>query len=48
MGCYKRIFTWPRGKIGRTATNNRGFVKGMFWIVKTGVLWWDLPPDYGK
>jgi transposase len=34
--------TW--GGIGR---DNRRFVNAVFWILRTGAPWRDLPPDYG-
>ena len=28
--------------------DNRQFINGVFWILRTGAPWWDLPPCYGK
>ena len=36
-----------KGKVGRRAADNRTFVNAVFWIVRTGAPWRDLPPDYG-
>jgi len=36
------------GKVGRTATDNRLFINAVFWILRTGSPWRDLPPDYGN
>ena len=35
------------GKVGRPATDNRLFINAIFWILRTGAPWRDLPPDYG-
>ena len=35
------------GKVGRPAEDNRRFSNGVFWILRTGAPWRDLPPDYG-
>lgn len=39
MGCF--------GKRGRPARNNRMFLDAVFWMLRTGAPWRDLPPDYG-
>ncbi len=36
-----------RGKVGRPALDNRRFLNAVFWILRTGAPWRDLPPDYG-
>jgi len=33
--------------VGRPAFDNRRFLNGVFWILRTGAPWRDLPPDYG-
>lgn len=30
------------------AQDNRRFINGVFWILRTGAPWRDLPPCYGK
>ena len=35
------------GSWGGIAEDNRRFVNAVFWIVRTGAPWRDLPPDYG-
>lgn len=37
-----RIGSW-----GGKAKDNRRFVNAVFWILRTGAPWRDLPPDYG-
>ena len=37
-----------RGQWGGIAQDNRRFVNGVFWILRTGAPWRDLPPCYGK
>ena len=36
-----------RGSVGRPASDNRLFVNAIFWIIRTGAPWRDLPPDFG-
>ena len=33
---------------GSNANDNRIFINGCFWILRTGAPWRDLPPQYGK
>lgn len=35
------------GSWGRVAFDNRLFINAIFWILRTGAPWRDLPPDYG-
>ena len=35
------------GKRGRPAKDNRLFLNAVFWMLRTGAPWRDLPPDYG-
>ena len=36
-----------RGVWGGVARDNRRFLNAVFWILRTGAPWRDLPPDYG-
>lgn len=36
-----------RGGWGGVAKDNRLFINAIFWILRTGAPWRDLPPDYG-
>ena len=36
------------GDPGRHAADNRLFVHGVLWILRSGARWSDLPPRYGK
>ena len=36
-----------KGTWGGKAKDNRSFINGVFWILRTGSPWRDLPPDYG-
>ena len=33
---------------GNNANDNRTFINGVFWILRTGAPWRDLPSDYGN
>jgi transposase len=36
-----------KGTWGGNAHDNRTFINAVFWILRTGSPWRDLPPDYG-
>ena len=37
-----------KGTWGGNAKDNRQFINAVFWILRTGSPWRDLPPDYGN
>jgi transposase len=48
---WVRIAGWLPGKPGdpgRTGVDNRQFVDGVLWVVRTGKHWQELPERYGK
>jgi len=36
------------GRVGRPAEDNRRFVNGVLWVIRSGMRWADLPERYGK
>jgi transposase len=50
-GQWERIKGFLPGRkesVGRTAADNRAFVNGVLWILRSGARWYDLPERYGK
>jgi transposase len=48
---WKRLEPLLPGKAGdpgRTAADNRLFVNGVLWVLRSGAHWCDLPERYGK
>ncbi len=37
-----------RSDLGRSGEDNRLFVNGVFWVLRSGARWSDLPEHYGK
>lgn len=48
---WERIAPLLPGKVsdpGRTGANNRLFLNGVLWVLRSGAHWRDLPERYGK
>lgn len=48
---WQRIEDFLPGKLGKwggRAKDNRTFINAVFWIIRTGCPWRDLPPDLGN
>jgi transposase len=43
----RSLLPGQKGSWGRVAQDNRRFINGVFWILRTGAPWRDLPSDYG-
>jgi transposase len=46
-GLLEPLLPGQSGQWGRVAHDNRRFVNAVFWILRTGAPWRDLPSDYG-
>lgn len=44
----KPLLPGQEGQWGGLAEDNRRFLRGVFWVLRTGAAWRDLPPVYGK
>ena len=44
---FRTIETLLPGGAGKRGRGNRLFLNAVFWILRTGAPWRDLPPDYG-
>ena len=47
-GRIEPLLHGKRGDPGRHGKDNRLFVDGVLWILRSGARWSDLPPRYGK
>ena len=48
---WQKIADLVPGKVGdpgRSGADNRLFVNGVLWVLRSGAHWHDLPPCYGK
>jgi hypothetical protein len=48
---WEKIKDFPPGRkehVGRTAADNRLFVIGVLWVLRSGARWADLPERYSK
>lgn len=44
----KDLLPGKPGDRGATAKDNRAFVNGVLWVLRSGAHWCDLPPRYGN
>ena len=44
----KPLLPGQEGQWGGIAADNRRFLNGVLWVLRTGAPWRDLPPQYGK
>jgi transposase len=47
-GIIEPLLPAERGRWGRPARDNRKYVNGMLWVLRTGAPWRDLPEKYGN
>lgn len=50
-GQYKQVKDLLPGKVGdpgRSGADNRRFLNGVLWVLRSGAHWHDLPERYGK
>ena len=45
--CIEDLFPKPK-RTGRPPTDSRKALDGIFWILRTGAPWRDLPKEFGK
>lgn len=43
----EKLLPGSKGSVGRPSADNRLFINTVFWILRTGAPWRDLPPDLG-
>jgi putative transposase len=46
--CLEPLLPGRLGTVGRPAEDNRRFVNGVLWVIRSGMRWADLPERYGK
>jgi transposase len=46
--CIRDLLPGRKESVGRTAKDNRTFVNGVLWALRSGARWSDLPERYGQ